>query len=266
MNTSQHILARDLKRKDKIIFNNIEYHILQLRHCKGARRIEVTYAEKIDQHLWITEIDNVILTFPEKVISKIIVSLLPELITRQKFADRFEVDTDWVPIKSRCPLEQKIKHIYNSNSSSNRMIIAYTDGSCLGNPGKGGWGVILLVEEKEFIFSGSDKETTNNRMELLAAIVALEKSNELNPMQNEQITIHSDSQYVCNGISVWMSGWRRKNWKTTNGTAVKNQDLWKQLDKYKGNRIVICKWVKGHSTDEMNNRVDLIARSEANKI
>jgi ribonuclease HI len=145
------------------------------------------------------------------------------------------------------------------------MIVAYTDGSCLGNPGKGGWCVILLVDGKEVVLSGGEKESTNNRMELLAALVAIEKTNELNMTETEQLTIYSDSKYVCDGITTWLKNWKKNMWKTK-GNDVKNQDLWKNLDKSIGKRTIYCKWVKAHGTNEMNNRVDVIARSEASKI
>ncbi|AXI83409.1 ribonuclease HI [Xylella taiwanensis] len=139
-----------------------------------------------------------------------------------------------------------------------KSIDVYTDGSCLGNPGPGGWAVLLRYADKEKELVGGEANTTNNRMELMAAIMALERLSE--PCQ---IQLHTDSQYVRQGITEWMSGWIRRGWKTAAGDAVKNRDLWERLcTATQRHRVEWC-WVKGHNGDLDNERVDLLARAQA---
>ena len=137
-------------------------------------------------------------------------------------------------------------------------VIIYTDGSCLGNPGKGGWAAIIIKNEKEEEIFGSEKKSTNNRMELTAAINAL-----ANIKQNEKIKIYTDSKYVKDGIEKWIHNWKLNNWKNANKKDVKNKDLWIKLDILIDEKEVDWNWVKAHSVDKYNNRVDLLARNAA---
>lgn len=139
-------------------------------------------------------------------------------------------------------------------------IIAYTDGACSGNPGPGGWGVILqakdglvLIKERELF--GGEKDTTNNRMELIAAISCLESLE-----KPTKLTLFTDSNYVKGGITEWMKTWKKNEWKTAGKKSVKNVDLWKRLDKASQRHNVTWKWVKGHSGQTENERADELAR------
>lgn len=142
-----------------------------------------------------------------------------------------------------------------------KHITVHTDGSCLGNPGPGGWAALLRYRERERELVGGETPTTNNRMELMAAIMALETLTE--PCQ---VTLHSDSQYVRQGITEWMPNWVRKNWKTAGGAAVKNRDLWERLHAATQRHSIDWRWVKGHNGDPDNERVDVLARQEAGRI
>ena len=139
-------------------------------------------------------------------------------------------------------------------------IFAYTDGACSGNPGPGGWGVILQAKEnyivvKELELYGGEKETTNNRMELMAAISSLEGLE-----KSTKLTIITDSNYVKGGVTEWIKNWKKNNWKTANKKNVKNIDLWKRLDQARSKHEVIWKWVKGHAGHLENERADALAR------
>lgn len=134
-------------------------------------------------------------------------------------------------------------------------ILIYTDGGCRGNPGIGGWGVWLRYGEHEKKLSGAEKDTTNNRMELMAAIKALEEIKSC----SISIDLYTDSKYVMNGITQWIIGWKEKNWKTVAKKPVKNADLWKKLDGLNQKHQVLWYWVKGHSGDEGNDMADLLA-------
>ena len=140
-------------------------------------------------------------------------------------------------------------------------LVAYTDGACSGNPGPGGWGVLLqafsdgrVVKEREL--SNGERLTTNNKMELRAAIAALEILD-----RTSEITIITDSKYVMNGIQTWLAGWKKNNWKTTSKKPVKNEELWKRLDLLCEQHKVNWDWVKGHAGNMGNERVDKLARS-----
>ncbi|MEM6648988.1 MAG: ribonuclease HI [Pseudomonadota bacterium] len=135
------------------------------------------------------------------------------------------------------------------------MIEIYTDGACSGNPGPGGWGVFILNGNDQDRLCGGEPNTTNNRMELLAAIKALETFPE-----GSQLTLYTDSQYVKNGVTTWMAGWKRNGWKTANKKPVKNKDLWEPLDILANDRRVTWKWVKGHAGDPGNEEADRLAR------
>ena len=138
-------------------------------------------------------------------------------------------------------------------------IIIYTDGSCLGNPGKGGWAAVIINDSKEDIIFGSEKESTNNRMELTAAINAL-----LKIKQDKKIKIYTDSKYVKDGIEKWINNWKLNNWKNSNKKDVKNKDLWTKLDNIISKKEITWNWVKAHSVNEYNNKVDFLARNAAN--
>ena len=138
---------------------------------------------------------------------------------------------------------------------SERVTI-YTDGACSGNPGPGGWAALLLFREQEREVAGAEPHTTNNRMELMAAISALDALD-----RPCAVDLYTDSQYVRQGITTWISGWKRKGWKTADRKPVKNEDLWRRLDEARGRHDVHWHWVKGHADDHRNNRVDGLARA-----
>jgi ribonuclease HI len=135
------------------------------------------------------------------------------------------------------------------------QVLIYTDGACSGNPGPGGWGAVLIWGEKVKEICGGEPATTNNRMELMAAIQALESLNK--PCR---IELHTDSRYVMDGISQWISGWKARGWKTAAKAPVKNEDLWRRLDQARLRHEVDWRWVKGHSGHELNERADALAR------
>ncbi len=139
------------------------------------------------------------------------------------------------------------------------MIKIYTDGSCLENPGDGGWAAIIIDGGKKTQIKGSKKNTTNNQMELLAPIQALKKI-----PKGSKVQIFTDSKYVKSGITEWIHNWKKNGWKTANKQKVKNKELWEELDLLANEFEIIWNWVKAHSTDELNNEVDLIAREAAN--
>jgi len=132
----------------------------------------------------------------------------------------------------------------------------WTDGACSGNPGPGGWGAILKYGDVEKELSGAEAATTNNRMELMGAISALEALK-----RETKVTLHTDSKYVMDGVTKWIHGWKKNGWKTADKKPVKNEDLWKRLDAANASHDVTWKWVKGHADDVMNNRADELARS-----
>jgi ribonuclease HI len=134
-------------------------------------------------------------------------------------------------------------------------VVVYTDGACAGNPGPGGWGAILIWKDHRKEMSGGEAATTNNRMELMAAISALEALKE-----GTEVELHTDSEYVQKGISAWIHGWKRKNWRTAAGTPVKNAELWKRLDAAQARHKVAWRWVRGHAGHVENERADELAR------
>ncbi|MBE2212064.1 MAG: ribonuclease HI [Xanthomonadaceae bacterium] len=142
-----------------------------------------------------------------------------------------------------------------------KAVEVHTDGACLGNPGPGGWGVLLRYGARERELSGGEPDTTNNRMELMAAIMALETLTE--PCD---VVLHTDSKYVQQGISQWLPNWIRRGWKTAGGAPVKNQDLWERLDVATKRHRIDWRWVKGHAGDPDNERVDVLARDAAIRI
>ena len=138
------------------------------------------------------------------------------------------------------------------------MIKIYTDGSCLKNPGNGGWAAIICTDNKVKKISGSEKDTTNNRMELMATINALKEVN-----SEDLIEIYTDSKYVKNGITDWIHNWIKNNWKTSNKEDVKNKDLWVQLHELSNNSKIKWNWVKAHTGNPLNEEVDLLAKKAA---
>jgi ribonuclease HI len=134
-------------------------------------------------------------------------------------------------------------------------VVIYTDGACRGNPGPGGWGAVLIFGDRERELCGGELATTNNRMELTAAIEAL---NALN--RPCKVELHTDSQYVRRGISEWLSIWKGRGWRTLSKGAVKNEDLWRRLDEARLRHDVDWRWVKGHSGHALNDRADALAQ------
>jgi ribonuclease HI len=138
---------------------------------------------------------------------------------------------------------------------SGRRVTLFTDGACSGNPGPGGWGAILVWGDTRKTLSGGEALTTNNRMELTAAIEGLEALSRGCP-----VDLHTDSQYVKNGITTWIHGWKRNGWRTADKKPVKNEDLWRRLDTALERHDVEFHWVKGHAGDVLNEEADLLAR------
>ena len=139
------------------------------------------------------------------------------------------------------------------------MIKIYTDGSCLSNPGNGGWAAIININGEIKKISGNEKNTTNNRMELMAPINALKNINSKDPIE-----IFTDSKYVKNGITEWINTWVLNNWKTSKKENVKNKDLWLELHKLNQSLNVKWNWVKAHAGDPLNEEVDMMAKKAAN--
>ena len=138
------------------------------------------------------------------------------------------------------------------------MLKIWTDGSCLGNPGPGGWGFVATNGKDVAERCGGEKNTTNNKMELTAVIKALTAAR-----KHSEVEIHTDSQYVKNGMQSWIKNWKKNNWKTADKKPVKNQELWQQLDELASVIKIHWIWVKGHAGEEFNERVDTLARNAA---
>ena len=134
-------------------------------------------------------------------------------------------------------------------------VVVYTDGACAGNPGPGGWGAILISGEHRKELHGGEAASTNNRMELKAAIAALEALK-----RPSRIDLHTDSEYVRNGIMSWIHGWKKRGWKTADRKPVKNVELWQKLDEARNRHDVTWHWVRGHTGDVENERADELAR------
>ena len=141
------------------------------------------------------------------------------------------------------------------------MIKIYTDGSCRSNPGNGGWAAIIIKDDKITEISGNEKNTTNNRMELLAPISALSKIED-----KENIEIYTDSKYVKQGITEWINNWKSNGWKTSKKEDVKNKDLWTQLDELNSASDIQWNWVKAHVGNEFNEKVDLLAKKAGEQL
>ena len=141
-----------------------------------------------------------------------------------------------------------------------KKVTIYTDGACSGNPGPGGWAAVLIYGDTQKEISGGAPDTTNNRMELQATIEALKVLK--SPCH---VTLITDSKYVLQGMTEWIKGWKAKGWKTAYKKPVKNVDLWQELEKQTARHHVAWQWVKGHSGDAMNDRVDALAVAESKK-
>ncbi len=147
----------------------------------------------------------------------------------------------------------------------NDEIVIYTDGGCSGNPGPGGWGVVVCADGETKSLSGGEKSTTNNRMELTAAITALYTVKNTPRLEKRKIIVNIDSQYVKNGITLWINNWKSKGWKTSGKKPVKNQDLWEKLDALNSVLNVEWNWVKGHAGIEYNELCDSLCQKEIAK-
>ena len=143
----------------------------------------------------------------------------------------------------------------------NKKVDIYTDGACSGNPGPGGWGVLIEIDNENIELSGGDRETTNNRMELMAAIKALEEID-----KDYEITLYTDSNYVKDRITSWISNWKKNNWKTASKKDVKNKELWMRLDEAIKDKNISWVWVKGHAGNAGNEQADYLARSALEKL
>ena len=148
--------------------------------------------------------------------------------------------------------------------SSNEIVI-YTDGGCSGNPGPGGWGVVVIYNGQARQLSGGEHNTTNNRMELMAAINALSIVVNTEVFKGLPVTVNIDSQYVKNGITSWIKGWKAKGWRTSDKKPVKNQDLWEKLDALNSSLNVTWNWVKGHAGVQYNEVCDQLCQEEIEK-
>ncbi|KJV07355.1 ribonuclease HI [Methylocucumis oryzae] len=137
---------------------------------------------------------------------------------------------------------------------NNETVTIYTDGACRGNPGPGGWGVVLSYKGQQKELYGGEADTTNNRMELMAAIIGLETLT-----RPCQVILYSDSSYVLKGMSEWLAGWKQRGWRTASKTPVKNEDLWRRLDAAASKHKIDWQWVKGHSGNEGNEKADVLA-------
>lgn len=136
-----------------------------------------------------------------------------------------------------------------------KTVDIWTDGACSGNPGPGGWGAVMRYGGAEKELSGGEAATTNNRMELMAAIAALEALK-----RSSQVNLHTDSKYVMDGVTKWIHGWKQNGWKTADKKPVKNDDLWRRLDTARLRHQVDWRWVKGHAGHELNEHADALAR------
>ncbi len=142
-----------------------------------------------------------------------------------------------------------------------KPIVIYTDGACRGNPGPGGWGAVLRWNSHEKRLKGGAMATTNNQMELMAAIQALESLR-----QRCTVTLHTDSTYVKDGLNLWLAQWRKRGWKTADKKPVKNQELWQRLDAARERHAVELRWVKGHSGDPGNELADQLANEAIDEL
>lgn len=146
-------------------------------------------------------------------------------------------------------------------SNNHSVVEMFTDGACRGNPGPGGWGVLMRFKDNEKELHGGEKDTTNNRMELMAAIMGLESLS-----RDCQVELYTDSKYVMQGITEWIHNWKTRGWKTANKKPVKNADLWQRLDRAREQHQVQWHWVKGHSGHAENERADELANKGVDEL
>lgn len=146
-------------------------------------------------------------------------------------------------------------------TSDSAGVTIYTDGACKGNPGVGGWGALLIAGERRKELFGGERDTTNNRMELTAAIEALRALK-----RRSEVTLFTDSNYVKQGIESWIHGWKRNGWRTSDKKPVKNVELWQALDELAAQHHVTWKWVKGHANDPGNERADWLANEGVKEV
>ena len=144
----------------------------------------------------------------------------------------------------------------------NEALVVYTDGGCSGNPGPGGWGCVIIDGEKEQTLSGGEKSTTNNRMELTAAIAALSALAQNPQYRGRPVHVFCDSQYVKNGITSWIRSWKKNGWRTAEKKPVLNRDLWETLDALSASLDITWSWVKGHAGIKYNEQCDELCRKE----
>jgi len=156
-------------------------------------------------------------------------------------------------------IHQRFEDFLNATKKNNTIEI-YTDGACKGNPGPGGWGAILVSDQDRFEIQGGEGQTTNNRMEMLAAIESIKIATKID-LAAKQLVVHTDSQYLKNGIQSWVTNWKKNGWLTSDKKPVKNQDLWQQLDDFNSSYKIDWKWVRGHNGHELNERADALANS-----
>ena len=149
--------------------------------------------------------------------------------------------------------------------NTNEDIVVYTDGGCSGNPGPGGWGIVVIADGVAKQLSGGEAYTTNNRMELMAAINALSVISNTPSFAGRHVVVNIDSQYVKNGITSWIHSWKAKGWKTADKKPVKNQELWETLDSLNSSLDVSWNWVKGHAGIEYNEICDSLCQTEIAK-
>lgn len=161
----------------------------------------------------------------------------------------------------KTPQEKSLEQNADSEKSAESSVLMYTDGACRGNPGPGGWGVSLRYNGHQKDLCGGENETTNNRMELMAVIKGLSSLK-----RGCDVRIYTDSKYVLDGTTKWMSNWKKNGWKTAAKKPVKNVELWQQLDEALNSHIVEWQWVKGHSGDEGNECADQLANRGIDEI
>lgn len=233
--------------------NGYEYEFVEAMNCFEAGEIESKIHPHKDSLLLLEMMDGIRgqwkLVYPFEAGIKAASSETEEKSLQEQTTS---LETEKVPVVSSDVMVEN--------------ITIYTDGACSGNPGKGGWGAVILANSEEHRLSGGEKLTTNNRMELMAAIEALETVAE-NPLwKNANITLISDSQYVKNGIQSWIHAWKKNGWRTANKEPVKNKDLWLELDEISSLLNISWQWVKGHAGNKYNEICDNLAVTAAKNV
>lgn len=261
------------KEKYPFDVNGYEYEFAEAMKCFGSKEIESKIHPHKDSLLLLEMMDGLRgqwkLVYPFEAGLKVASSSeIVETPEKNILEENVSVDnsiSQEKPSKQEAKPEEVKKSVSKNNSPVDNITI-YTDGACSGNPGKGGWGAVILANSEEHRLSGGEKITTNNRMELMAAIEALETVAE-NPLwKNANITLISDSQYVKNGIQSWIHAWKKNGWRTANKEPVKNKDLWLELDEISSELKIRWQWVKGHAGNKYNEICDNLAVSAAKNI